>query len=165
MGWEIWIGMLVPSCITDHLSTTSKHRKLYTSWWPIWSILTKHRLRQILLKYNVHKISTKWMSTRRRTVHARFLLQKGAAGMQGTKYHIHGKLKICFFWLLLSLLSFLLTLLCSHCHCRCPCCFWCYFSCSYCLKQGAVWWCVVVTVAVSQKGWIWKFEKYMVSSC
>ena len=46
------------------------------------------------------------MSTRRRTVHARFLLQKGAAGMQGTKYHIHGKLKIWVFLLIVVLAVF-----------------------------------------------------------
>ena len=51
--------------------------------------------------------------------------------MKGTKYHIHGKMKLLLLLLLSFLSSFLLSWLCSRCRYRCPCCFCCHFSCSY----------------------------------
>ena len=51
--------------------------------------------------------------------------------MKGTKYHIHGKMKLLSLLLLSFLSSFLISWLCSRCCYRCPCCFCCHFSCSY----------------------------------
>ena len=61
--------------LLQHWSCSSSPQqapKFYASWWRILSILTKHSLLQLFLKYNLHKFSTKWMSMRR-TVCASFL--------------------------------------------------------------------------------------------
>ena len=73
IGWER--NELEFRLLQHWSSVHSKHRKFYASWWRIWSILTKHRLRQLFLKYNVQKFSTKWMLARR-TVRASFLNEK-----------------------------------------------------------------------------------------
>ena len=99
-------------CSTGHQSTASKHRKFYASWWRIWSILTKHRLRQLFLKYNVHKFSTKWMLARR-TVHASFLNEKQL--LEWKEQNITFMVK------------------CNYCYCYCYCCrfgrLFCYHGC------------------------------------
>ena len=106
IGWER--NELEFRLLQHWSSVHSKHRKFYASWWRIWSILTKHRLRQLFLKYNVQKFSTKWMLARR-TVRASFLNEKQL--LEWKEQNI----------------TFMVNW--NYCYCYCYCCRFCRLFC------------------------------------